>query len=106
MAPPTNDNNDQQGLRRSTRSNLGKPGPSLINGYITGDAAARPALRPKRRVGESAAVNGEDDDGDEVASSTPSEPRKNSIVLDCIHVKLPSDTEAVFTYGTDCTRTG
>lgn len=52
MAPPTNDNNNQQGLRRSTRSNLGKPGPSLINGYLTGDAAARPALRPKRRVGE------------------------------------------------------
>ncbi|KAM0406146.1 hypothetical protein ACHAO7_006415 [Fusarium culmorum] len=93
MAPPTNDNNDQQGLRRSTRSNLGKPGPSLINGYLTGDAAARPPLRPKRRVGESAAVNDEDDDGDEVASSTPSEPRKKSIVLDCIHVKLLSDMQ-------------
>ncbi|QPC60229.1 hypothetical protein HYE67_002460 [Fusarium culmorum] len=93
MAPPTNDNNDQQGLRRSIRSNLGKPGPSLINGYLTGDAAARPPLRPKRRVGESAAVNDEDDDGDEVASSTPSEPRKKSIVLDCIHVKLLSDMQ-------------
>ncbi|CAG1959668.1 unnamed protein product [Fusarium graminearum] len=93
MAPPTNDNNNQQGLRRSTRSNLGKPGPSLINGYLTGDAAARPALRPKRRVGESAAVNDEDDDGDEVASSTSSKPRKNSIVLDCIHVNLSSDMQ-------------
>ncbi|KAJ4260589.1 hypothetical protein NW762_007332 [Fusarium torreyae] len=40
---------DQQGLRRSTRSTRGQPNQFLQANYLVGDEASRPAAVPKRR---------------------------------------------------------
>ncbi|KAM0561510.1 hypothetical protein ACHAPJ_003393 [Fusarium lateritium] len=50
MAPSKNTSSeDQQGLRRSTRSTRGQPNQFLQAHYLVGDEASRPAAAPKRR---------------------------------------------------------
>ncbi|CAG7560385.1 unnamed protein product [Fusarium equiseti] len=48
MAPSENDDNKPQGVRRSSRSNFGKPNPGIYMDYVVGDAATRPTPSSRR----------------------------------------------------------
>ncbi|KAJ4124189.1 hypothetical protein NW768_009543 [Fusarium equiseti] len=100
MAPSENDNKKPQGVRRSSRSNLGKPNPNIYKDYVVGDAATRPTPSPKRHrnakgtslpgVGdyELTLAAAADEDGP-ASHSFPGNPGRKSIVLGHFYLKHP-----------------